>query len=134
MYVSVCSVPKCPIGMQYSECTKSCSTNCHSLNIQEVCKEECVDGCTCPGNLPLTTSPSSSLCHSITSSSNIFVFQWVRFWTVIAVWRYLSVPACTWDNISLQDPLSLRTATPGERAETCINTAHSYRDLQCSLT
>uniref|UniRef100_A0A665VPY0 von Willebrand factor n=1 Tax=Echeneis naucrates TaxID=173247 RepID=A0A665VPY0_ECHNA len=40
--------PKCPIGMQYSECTKSCSTNCHSLNIQEVCKEECVDGCTCP--------------------------------------------------------------------------------------
>lgn len=44
------TVPKCPIGMQYSECTKSCSTNCHSLNIQEVCKEECVDGCTCPGN------------------------------------------------------------------------------------
>ncbi|XP_061679970.1 von Willebrand factor isoform X2 [Syngnathoides biaculeatus] len=40
--------PKCPIGMHYSECTKSCSTTCHSLNIQEVCKEECVDGCTCP--------------------------------------------------------------------------------------
>uniref|UniRef100_A0A8D0ARC9 von Willebrand factor n=1 Tax=Sander lucioperca TaxID=283035 RepID=A0A8D0ARC9_SANLU len=40
--------PRCPIGMQYSECTKSCSTTCHSLNIQEVCKEECVDGCTCP--------------------------------------------------------------------------------------
>ncbi|XP_060891247.1 von Willebrand factor [Labrus mixtus] len=40
--------PKCPIGMQYSECTKSCSTTCHSLNIQEVCKEECSDGCTCP--------------------------------------------------------------------------------------
>ncbi|KAK1887428.1 von Willebrand factor [Dissostichus eleginoides] len=40
--------PKCPIGMQYSECTKSCSTTCHSLNIQEVCKEECADGCTCP--------------------------------------------------------------------------------------
>lgn len=40
--------PKCPIGMKYSECTKSCSTTCHSLNIQEVCKEECVDGCTCP--------------------------------------------------------------------------------------
>ncbi|MEQ2275343.1 hypothetical protein XENORESO_002286, partial [Xenotaenia resolanae] len=40
--------PKCPIGMQYSECTKPCSTTCHSLNIQEVCKEECVDGCTCP--------------------------------------------------------------------------------------
>ncbi|XP_068596007.1 von Willebrand factor [Brachionichthys hirsutus] len=40
--------PKCPIGMLYSECTKSCSTTCHSLNIQEVCKEECFDGCTCP--------------------------------------------------------------------------------------
>ncbi|KAM6936930.1 von Willebrand factor [Xenentodon cancila] len=40
--------PKCPIGMQYNECTKSCSTTCHSLNIQEVCKEQCVDGCTCP--------------------------------------------------------------------------------------
>ncbi|XP_027128551.1 von Willebrand factor [Larimichthys crocea] len=40
--------PKCPFGMQYSECTKSCSTTCHSLNIQEVCKEECMDGCTCP--------------------------------------------------------------------------------------
>ncbi|XP_054631168.1 von Willebrand factor isoform X2 [Dunckerocampus dactyliophorus] len=40
--------PKCPVGMHYSECTKSCSTTCHNLNIQEVCKEECVDGCTCP--------------------------------------------------------------------------------------
>ncbi|XP_029010472.1 LOW QUALITY PROTEIN: von Willebrand factor [Betta splendens] len=40
--------PKCPVGMQYSECTRPCSTTCHSLNIQEVCKEECVDGCTCP--------------------------------------------------------------------------------------
>ncbi|KAM3870572.1 von Willebrand factor [Diretmus argenteus] len=44
---SQCS-PKCPIGMQYSECSKSCSTTCQSLNIQEVCREECVDGCTCP--------------------------------------------------------------------------------------
>ncbi|KAF7670343.1 hypothetical protein LDENG_00018730 [Lucifuga dentata] len=44
---SQCSA-KCPIGMVYSECTKSCSTTCQSLNIQEVCKEECVDGCTCP--------------------------------------------------------------------------------------
>uniref|UniRef100_A0A3B4BK09 von Willebrand factor n=1 Tax=Periophthalmus magnuspinnatus TaxID=409849 RepID=A0A3B4BK09_9GOBI len=43
--------PKCPIGMQYSECTKSCSTTCHSLNIQEVCTEECSDGCTCPGKV-----------------------------------------------------------------------------------
>ncbi|CAL8374175.1 unnamed protein product [Arctogadus glacialis] len=40
--------PKCPIGMQYSACSKSCSTTCQSLNIQEVCKEQCVDGCTCP--------------------------------------------------------------------------------------
>ncbi|KAK7891491.1 hypothetical protein WMY93_023454 [Mugilogobius chulae] len=40
--------PKCPVGMQYSECTKSCSTTCHSLNIQEICTEDCSDGCTCP--------------------------------------------------------------------------------------
>ncbi|XP_056137639.1 von Willebrand factor isoform X2 [Lampris incognitus] len=44
---SNCS-PKCPIGMQYSECSRSCSTTCQSLNIQEVCKDECVDGCMCP--------------------------------------------------------------------------------------
>ncbi|CAL9695336.1 unnamed protein product [Knipowitschia caucasica] len=41
-------IPKCPMGMQYSECTKSCSTTCHSLNIQEVCSEQCSDGCICP--------------------------------------------------------------------------------------
>lgn len=63
-----CTVPKCPIGMQYSECTKSCSTTCHSLNIQEVCKEECVDGCTCPGNLSLCVSPLSR--HPCVSSRN----------------------------------------------------------------
>ncbi|XP_045071548.1 von Willebrand factor-like [Coregonus clupeaformis] len=34
--------------MHYSECSRSCSTTCQSLNIQEVCKEECVDGCSCP--------------------------------------------------------------------------------------
>ncbi|KAJ8002410.1 hypothetical protein DPEC_G00158600 [Dallia pectoralis] len=44
---SQCS-PRCPVGMQYHECTRSCSTNCHSLNIQEVCNDECVDGCSCP--------------------------------------------------------------------------------------
>lgn len=38
--------------------------------------------------------------------------QRVRFWTVNAVWKYLSVPVCTWDDIFLQDHLSLRTATP----------------------
>ncbi|KAL0968924.1 hypothetical protein UPYG_G00273790, partial [Umbra pygmaea] len=44
---SQCS-PRCPVGMQYKECARSCSTTCQSLNIQEVCKEDCVDGCTCP--------------------------------------------------------------------------------------
>uniref|UniRef100_A0A8B9JTJ7 von Willebrand factor n=1 Tax=Astyanax mexicanus TaxID=7994 RepID=A0A8B9JTJ7_ASTMX len=39
--------PKCPIGMQYSECSQACSTSCQSLNIHEVCREECVDGCSC---------------------------------------------------------------------------------------
>ncbi|XP_072290554.1 von Willebrand factor [Eucyclogobius newberryi] len=41
-------LPKCPMGMQYSECTRSCSTTCHNLNIHEVCTEDCSDGCTCP--------------------------------------------------------------------------------------
>lgn len=104
-------VPKCPIGMQYSECTKSCSTTCHSLNIQEVCKEDCVDGCRCPGNFSLAAS--RPLCH-FCSRGNACVFQWVRFWTGRAVWKYPSVPACTWADISHQDPPSLRTATPGE--------------------
>ncbi|KAL2092952.1 hypothetical protein ACEWY4_010264 [Coilia grayii] len=40
--------PKCPIGMEYSVCAQSCSTTCQSLNIPEVCREECVDGCNCP--------------------------------------------------------------------------------------
>ncbi|XP_064199356.1 von Willebrand factor isoform X1 [Anguilla rostrata] len=44
---SQCS-PSCPAGMQYSECTSPCSTTCQSLNIHEVCREECSDGCTCP--------------------------------------------------------------------------------------
>uniref|UniRef100_A0A672PHD4 von Willebrand factor n=1 Tax=Sinocyclocheilus grahami TaxID=75366 RepID=A0A672PHD4_SINGR len=44
---SQCS-PKCPIGMEYSDCTPTCSTSCQNINIQEVCKEECVDGCNCP--------------------------------------------------------------------------------------
>lgn len=49
----------------------------------------------------------------------VFVSQWERFWMVIAAWRFLSVPVCTWDDISLQDPQYLRTATPGEGA-TCM--------------
>uniref|UniRef100_A0A8C2F5D3 von Willebrand factor n=1 Tax=Cyprinus carpio TaxID=7962 RepID=A0A8C2F5D3_CYPCA len=44
---SQCS-PKCPIGMEYSDCTPTCSSSCQNINIQEVCKEECVDGCNCP--------------------------------------------------------------------------------------
>lgn len=112
------SVPKCPTGMQYSECAKSCSTTCHSLNIQEVCKEDCMDGCRCPGNLPL----AASLPLSYTGSrGNACVFQWVKFWTVPAVWRYPSVPAYTWVDNSRQDLPSLRTATPGEKTVTRIN-------------
>ncbi|KPP58738.1 hypothetical protein Z043_123408 [Scleropages formosus] len=41
-------VPKCPVGMQYSECASPCFPTCQSLNIHEVCKEDCADGCTCP--------------------------------------------------------------------------------------
>ena len=48
--------------MQYSECSKSCSTTCQGLNIQEVCKEDCVDGCSCPGKTRLPEALFLSLC------------------------------------------------------------------------
>lgn len=76
-----------------------------------------MDGCTCPGNLTLTVSPPSSdsvLLAVLTWC--VFVSQWVRFWTVIVVWKCLSVPVCTWGDISPLDPLSHRTATAGKRA------------------
>ncbi|RXM34883.1 von Willebrand factor [Acipenser ruthenus] len=44
---SHCS-PRCPFGMQYNECTSPCSHTCQSLNISDVCKEGCGDGCSCP--------------------------------------------------------------------------------------
>ncbi|XP_053113872.1 von Willebrand factor isoform X2 [Hemicordylus capensis] len=44
---SVCS-PRCPVGMEYKECTSPCAKTCQSLNINEVCQEKCVDGCSCP--------------------------------------------------------------------------------------
>ncbi|XP_028664014.2 von Willebrand factor [Erpetoichthys calabaricus] len=40
--------PKCPLGMEYNECTIPCSHTCQNLNINEVCKNECEDGCRCP--------------------------------------------------------------------------------------
>ncbi|XP_006633894.3 von Willebrand factor [Lepisosteus oculatus] len=41
--------PTCPLGMVYSDCTSPCAIHtCQGLNINEVCQEECVDGCTCP--------------------------------------------------------------------------------------
>ncbi|KAK1784997.1 hypothetical protein P4O66_018435, partial [Electrophorus voltai] len=43
---SLCT-PKCPLGMQYSACSQACSTSCQTLNIQEVCRGDCVDGCSC---------------------------------------------------------------------------------------
>lgn len=63
-------------------------------------------------SLPL---PHSGAC------GNACVFQWVKFWTVPAVWRYPSAPVCTWVDISRQDRPSLRTATLGETAVTRIN-------------
>ncbi|MGH0135907.1 UNVERIFIED_CONTAM: hypothetical protein FKN15_060350 [Acipenser sinensis] len=44
---SHCS-PRCPFGMEYNECISPCSHTCQSLNINEVCKEGCEDGCSCP--------------------------------------------------------------------------------------
>ncbi|KAM6438314.1 von Willebrand factor [Rhynochetos jubatus] len=44
---SLCG-PRCPVGMEYKECVSPCATTCQSLNINEVCHGQCVDGCSCP--------------------------------------------------------------------------------------
>ncbi|XP_013803060.1 von Willebrand factor [Apteryx mantelli] len=40
--------PRCPVGMEYKECVSPCAKTCRSLNINEVCHGQCVDGCSCP--------------------------------------------------------------------------------------
>uniref|UniRef100_A0A8D0WKY0 von Willebrand factor n=1 Tax=Sus scrofa TaxID=9823 RepID=A0A8D0WKY0_PIG len=40
--------PDCPAGMEYRECVSPCTRTCQSLHINEVCQEQCVDGCSCP--------------------------------------------------------------------------------------
>ncbi|XP_075066326.1 von Willebrand factor [Mixophyes fleayi] len=40
--------PECPHGMEYNECVSPCVKTCQSLNINEVCPEQCTDGCSCP--------------------------------------------------------------------------------------
>ncbi|XP_073079394.1 von Willebrand factor isoform X1 [Manis javanica] len=40
--------PACPGGMEYKECVSPCARTCQSLHINEVCQEQCVDGCSCP--------------------------------------------------------------------------------------
>lgn len=44
------SGPACAAGMEYKECVSPCARTCQSLHINEVCQEQCVDGCSCPGN------------------------------------------------------------------------------------
>ncbi|KAM8973916.1 von Willebrand factor isoform 2-T2 [Pelodytes ibericus] len=40
--------PQCPFGMEYNECATPCVKTCRSLDINEVCQEQCMDGCNCP--------------------------------------------------------------------------------------
>ncbi|XP_057558106.1 von Willebrand factor isoform X2 [Hippopotamus amphibius kiboko] len=40
--------PDCPAGMEYKECVSPCPRTCQSLHINEVCQQQCVDGCSCP--------------------------------------------------------------------------------------
>uniref|UniRef100_A0A8C2U1F5 von Willebrand factor n=1 Tax=Coturnix japonica TaxID=93934 RepID=A0A8C2U1F5_COTJA len=40
--------PRCPVGMEYKACLSSCAKTCQSLNINEVCHGQCIDGCSCP--------------------------------------------------------------------------------------
>ncbi|XP_059510645.1 von Willebrand factor isoform X1 [Stegostoma tigrinum] len=38
---------KCPSGMEYGVCVPACEQTCRSLNINQLCHEQCMDGCTC---------------------------------------------------------------------------------------
>nr|XP_044995578.1 von Willebrand factor [Jaculus jaculus] len=40
--------PVCPVGMEYKECVSPCPRTCQSQPIDEVCQQQCVDGCVCP--------------------------------------------------------------------------------------
>lgn len=40
--------PRCPVGMEYKACISPCAKTCQSLNINEVCHGQCIDGCSCP--------------------------------------------------------------------------------------
>ncbi|XP_067860893.1 von Willebrand factor [Heptranchias perlo] len=38
---------KCPTGMEYQACVPVCAQTCRSLNINQLCHEKCMDGCSC---------------------------------------------------------------------------------------
>ncbi|XP_069765096.1 von Willebrand factor [Narcine bancroftii] len=38
---------KCPPGMEYQTCVPACARTCKSLNINQLCHNQCMDGCTC---------------------------------------------------------------------------------------
>ncbi|XP_051890123.1 von Willebrand factor [Pristis pectinata] len=38
---------KCPSGMEYQTCVPACAQTCKSLNINQLCHNQCMDGCTC---------------------------------------------------------------------------------------
>ncbi|XP_041058158.1 von Willebrand factor [Carcharodon carcharias] len=40
-------VLKCPTRMEYQACVPACEQTCRSLNINQLCHEQCMDGCTC---------------------------------------------------------------------------------------
>lgn len=58
------SGPACPAGMEYKECVSPCPRTCQSLHINEVCQEQCVDGCSCPGNKLSTLFTHPRPCQS----------------------------------------------------------------------
>lgn len=49
------------------------------------------------------------------------------------MWKYRSVPVCTWDDIFPQGPPSLKTATPGEEAEHTHTKPHNAPELNKCL-
>ncbi|XP_043944002.1 otogelin-like protein [Protopterus annectens] len=67
-HVSYCGVV-CLHGTQYNTCSTSCGRACRSLSAQEVCSDDCIEGCNCPDGkyfdeiLKMCVWPSKCHCH-----------------------------------------------------------------------
>lgn len=70
--------------MEYKACISPCAKTCQSLNINEVCHGQCIDGCSCPGNLftgLFTGKRLTMLLHTLLEERNVsfLKYSWNHF-------------------------------------------------------